>query len=169
MRSSTLFKVVFSAFATSVAAAVNSEPVSLYAYGPGVDGHQLFSAGDELYIVTVLDDGKCQVSPNTTALSGHARPDWSNGTLVAPGPSISSRSVKIVNDTIDTSDYISAFMLYGQFFMAQENGQMLSLWYRQPTNIKGLYTVGWNASASEASDEFVPIVLKKTAPSNPTL
>ncbi|KAF5228813.1 hypothetical protein FAUST_10787 [Fusarium austroamericanum] len=164
MRSSTLFKVVLSAFATSVAAAVSSQPVSLYAYGPGVDGHQLFSAG-----VTVLNDDKCQVSPNTTALSGQVRPDWHNGTLVAPGPSISSRTVKIVNDTIDTSDYISTFMLYGQFFMGQENGQMLSLWYRQPTNIKGLYTVGWNATDSDTSDEFVPIVLKMTAPSNPTL
>lgn len=51
--------------------------------------------------------------------------------------------------------------------MAREDGAMLSLWYRQDTDIEGVYTVGWNASTSAKSDEVVPLTLKRTAPSNP--
>ncbi|RGP69679.1 hypothetical protein FSPOR_4491 [Fusarium sporotrichioides] len=182
MRASVIVKAALPALASYVAAADNSKPFSIYAYGPGVGGLQVFSSGDELYVgnFSRLDDSQAaplqftvsndewEASPNTTALPGDRHPTWSNRSLVVPGPSSSSRTVRLVNDTADADDYISSFMLYGSFLMVEEDGEMLSLWYRQSTDTDGVYTVGWNASTTAKSDEVVPLTLKKTAPSNPT-
>jgi hypothetical protein len=108
-----------------------------------------------------------EASPNVTHLPGDRHPTWSNKSLVIPGPSSASKAVKLVNGTASASNYISDFMFYGSFFMAEEDGAILSLWYRQDTDIEGVYTVGWNASTSAKSDEVVPLTLKKTVPSNP--
>ncbi|CZS79348.1 unnamed protein product [Fusarium graminearum] len=181
MRASDLIKAALPAFVTYAAAADNSKPFSLYAYGPDVGGLSLFSSGDQLYVGNfsrlddtqvapiqfMLSDDGLIGSPNKTDLPGDRHPTWSNKSLVVPGPSSASKSVKMVNSTDDTSNYISTFMFYGTFFMAEESGSMLSLWYRQDTDIEGVYTVGWNASTSAKSDEVVPLTLKKTAPSNP--
>ncbi|CEI67691.1 hypothetical protein FVEN_g9510 [Fusarium venenatum] len=182
MRASDFAKAALPAFATYVAAAKNSGPFSLYAYGPDVGGLSLFSAGDAIYVgnFSRLDDvqaapiqftfsnNELKASPNTTDLPGDKHPTWSNKPLVIPGPSSASKTVKMVNSTANTSNYISDFMFYGSFFMAEESGEMLSLWYRQDTDIEGVYTVGWNASTSAKSDEVVPLTLKRTAPSNPS-
>lgn len=45
MRASDFVKAAFPTFATYVAAIDSTEPFSLYAYGPGVGGLSLFSAG----------------------------------------------------------------------------------------------------------------------------
>lgn len=45
MRASDFVKAALPAFATYVAAADNTKPFSLYAYGPDVGGLSLFSSG----------------------------------------------------------------------------------------------------------------------------
>ncbi|KAJ4115335.1 hypothetical protein NW768_011187 [Fusarium equiseti] len=182
MRASDFVKAALPTFATYVAATDNSGPFSLYAYGPDVGGMSLFSAGDAIYVGNfsrvddvqaapiqfTFSDNELKASPNMTDLPGDRHPTWSNKSLVIPGPSSALKTVKIVNNTDSVSNYISDFMFYGSFFMAEEDGGMLSLWYRQDTDIEGVYTVGWNASFSAKSDKVVPLTLKKTAPSNPT-
>ncbi|RBR18120.1 uncharacterized protein FIESC28_06186 [Fusarium coffeatum] len=182
MRPSDFVKASLPTFATYVAATDNPGPFSLYAYGPEVGGLSLFSAGDAIYVgnYSRVDDvqaapieftitnNELKASPNMTDLPGDRNPTWSNKSLVVPGPSSALKTVKLVNSTANASNYNSDFMFYGSFFMAREDGAMLSLWYRKDTDIEGVYTVGWNASTSAKSDEVVPLTLKRTAPSNPT-
>ena len=52
MRASGFVKAAFPAFATYVAAADNSGPFSLYAYGPDVGGMSLFTAGGTAHFVS---------------------------------------------------------------------------------------------------------------------
>jgi hypothetical protein len=59
-------------------------------------------------------------------------------------------------------------MSYGTFVMVEENGQMTSLWYATPSDIDGIYVIGWNASDTGHSDDKVAITLKMTPPSNPS-
>ncbi|KAL4728695.1 hypothetical protein ACLX1H_003094 [Fusarium chlamydosporum] len=162
MRASDVAKAGLPALAVHAAAAGNSGRFSIYAYGPGVGGLPLFSSG-----VTV-GDGGWKGSPNTTGYAQYKHPNWFNKTLVVPGPSSSSRTVRMINDTVDTSDYVSSIMLYGSFVMIEEGGEMFSLWYGQLSDTEGVYTIGWNTSSAGESGGKVPLALKKTPPSSPT-
>ncbi|RGP77973.1 hypothetical protein FLONG3_3930 [Fusarium longipes] len=181
MRSSDIVKVVLPALASHVAAASNEGPFSIYAYGPGFGGLPLFSSGDGIFagnfsrlnssqaapVQFTLEDGELKGSPNTTGYALNQHPTWSNKTIVVPGPSSSSHAVRMINDTADSNDYVSSFMLYGSFVMMEESGEMLSLWYGEESDIQGVYTVGWNATITGDSSGRVPLTLKKTAPSGP--
>ncbi|KAI1047157.1 hypothetical protein LB505_010081 [Fusarium chuoi] len=168
--------------ATAATAASNTGPFSLYAYGTGVGGLPIFSSGDEIFvgnfskvdddeaapILFTVGDDAWYASPNTTGYAKGRDPSWSNLTFAVPGPSSSSHSVKLINSTADTDGYVFDLMTYGTFVMVEENGQMTSLWYATPSEIDGVYVIGWNASDAGQSDDKVAITLKKTPPSNPS-
>ncbi|KAM5386094.1 hypothetical protein ACJA88_002244 [Fusarium oxysporum] len=168
--------------ATAATAASNTGPFSLYAYGTGVGGLPIFSSGDEVFVgnFSKVDDSEAapiqftvgddawNASPNTTGYAKGREPSWSNYTFAVPGPSSSSHSVKLINSTTDTGGYVSDLTFYGTFVMVEENGQMVSLWYATPSEIDGVYAIGWNASDAGQSDDKVAITLKRTPPSNPT-
>ncbi|KAH7259249.1 uncharacterized protein BKA55DRAFT_724190 [Fusarium redolens] len=170
-----------SILATAATAASNTGPFSLYAYGPGVGGLPIFSSGDEVFVgnFSQVDDSEAapvqftegddawHASPNTTGFAKGRDPTWSNYTFAVPGPSSSSHSVKLINSTADADNYVSDLMFYGTFVMVEENGQMASLWYATPSEIEGVYAIGWNASDAGQSDDKVVITLKRTPPSNP--
>ncbi|KLO82492.1 uncharacterized protein FFB20_04163 [Fusarium fujikuroi] len=167
---------------TAATAASNNGPFSLYAYGTGVGGLPIFSSGDEIFvgnfskvdddeaapILFTVGDDAWYASPNTTGYAKGRDPSWSNLTFAVPGPSSSSHSVKLINSTTDTDGYVFDLMTYGTFVMVEENGQMTSLWYATPSEIDGVYVIGWNASDAGQSDDKVAITLKKTPPSNPS-
>lgn len=115
-----------------------------------------------------MGDDAWHASPNTTGYAKGREPSWSNYTFAVPGPSSSSHSVKLINSTTDTGGYVSDLTFYGTFVMVEENGQMASLWYATPSEIDGVYAIGWNASDAGHSDDKVVITLKRTPPSNPT-
>ncbi|KAF5711740.1 hypothetical protein FGLOB1_4842 [Fusarium globosum] len=167
---------------TAATAASNNGPFSLFAYGTGVGGLPIFSSGDEIFvgnfskvdddeaapILFTIGDDAWYASPNTTGYAKGRDPSWSNLTFAVPGPSSSSHSVKLINSTTDADGYVFDLMTYGTFVMVEENGQMTSLWYAAPSEIDGVYVIGWNASDAGQSDDKVAITLKKTPPSNPS-
>ncbi|KAF4438541.1 hypothetical protein FACUT_4816 [Fusarium acutatum] len=167
--------------ATAATAASNTGPFSLYAYGTGVGGLPIFSSGEEVFVgnFSKIDDSEAApiqftvgddawyASPNTTGYAKGRKPSWSYLTFAVPGPSSSSHSVKLLNSTADTDGYVSDLMFYGTFVMVEEDGQMTSLWYATPSEIDGIYVIGWNASDAGHSDDKVAITLKRTPPSNP--
>ncbi|CAJ0555432.1 Ff.00g054970.m01.CDS01 [Fusarium sp. VM40] len=156
-------------------AAKTTGPFSLYAYGPGIGGLPLFSTGDEVFIGNFTHSNNSEAAPirfsvgtdkwlgspnKTDETSGH-NATWSNYTFAVPGPSSSSHTVKLTNSTSD--GYVSNFLLYGSFVMLQSDTGFTSLWYASKTDDKDIYTIGWNATAS---DDKVPVTLKSTPPSN---
>ncbi|KAM0233591.1 hypothetical protein ACHAP5_010352 [Fusarium lateritium] len=168
--------------AAVVAAAVdsNSAPFSLYAYGPGIGGLPMFSAGNEVFagnfsrvnnseaapIQFTVGDNAWKGSPNTTGYASGRDPTWSNYTFAVPGPSSSAHSVKLINDTTNTGDFVTNLVFYGSFVMVEESGEFKSLWYGVPSGTDGVYSIGWNASDAGSSDDKVAITLKRTPPSN---
>lgn len=50
--------------------------------------------------------------------------------------------------------------------MLQSNEGFTSLWYASPTEVEGIYAIGWNASDAAGSDDKVTVTLKSTPPSN---
>ncbi|KAF5556510.1 hypothetical protein FNAPI_5735 [Fusarium napiforme] len=160
--------------ATAATAASKTSPFSLYAYGTGVGGLPIFSSGDikvddseAAPVQFTIGDNAWYASPNTTGYAKGREPTWFNLTFGVPGPSSSSHSVKLLNSTANTDSYVTELMTYGTFVMVEENGQMTSLWYATPSDIDGVYVIGWNASDTGHSDDKVAITLKKTPPSNP--
>ncbi|KAF4957862.1 hypothetical protein FSARC_11158 [Fusarium sarcochroum] len=172
--------VAVSTLVACAAAASDSEPFSIYAYGPGMGGLPIFSAGGDIFVGNfsrvnnseaapvqfTAGDNAWFGSPNTTGYASGRDPTWSNYTFAVPGPSSSSHSVKLINDTTDTDDYVSNLVFYGTFVMVEENGELTSLWYGTPSGTDGVYSIGWNASDAGSSDDKVVVTLKRTPPSN---
>ncbi|KAF5026828.1 hypothetical protein F66182_1112 [Fusarium sp. NRRL 66182] len=156
-------RLVTAALSTLIVCAIaasDSEPFSLYAYGSGIGGLPMFSLG------ITMGENTWFGSPNTTGYANGRHPTWSNYTFVVPGPSSSSHSVKLINDTSDTDTFVSKLVFYGSFVMVEENKGFTSLWYGTPSGSDGVYSIGWNASDAGKSDDKIAITLKKTPPSN---
>ncbi|KAI6756008.1 hypothetical protein HG530_011744 [Fusarium avenaceum] len=152
------------ALAAVASAAKTTGPFSLYAYGPDEVFIGNFTHANNSQAAPVqfsVGNDKWLGSPNKTdETSGH-NATWSNYTFSVPGPSSSSHTVKLSNSTSD--GYVSNFLLYGSFVMLQSDTGFTSLWYASKTDDNDIYSIGWNASAS---DDKVPVTLKTTPPSN---
>ncbi|KAJ4246333.1 hypothetical protein NW762_013684 [Fusarium torreyae] len=148
--------------------------------GPGIGGLPMFSSGSDVFVgnfsrvnnseaapieFTAGDDA-WKGSPNTTGYASGRDPTWSNYTFAVPGPSSSSHSVKLINDTTDTDGFVSNLVFYGSFVMVEEDGEFKSLWYGTPSGTDGVYSIGWNASDAGSSDDKIVVTLKRTPPSN---
>ncbi|KAF9773081.1 hypothetical protein IL306_009124 [Fusarium sp. DS 682] len=140
-----LMTLAASVLATGVTAASNTGPFSLYRWK--------MTHGMPLPTQQVMP--KDVIPPGPTY------------TFVVPGPSSSSHSVRLVKSTSSADGYVSDLMFYGTFVMVEENGEMASLWYATPSEIDGVYSIGWNATDAGHSDDKLVITLKKTPPSNP--
>ncbi|KAM0425397.1 hypothetical protein ACHAPT_009454 [Fusarium lateritium] len=180
MRASQFVLFALEGFASWSHAASSSEPFSLYAYGSGIGGLLMFSTGSEVFVGNFSHLGDPEAapiiftprgdtwsgSPNKTGHANERSPSWSNLTFAVPGPSSSSYSVTLVNGTTDASKFVTSFDFYGSWVMVNEDGEYESLWYSTPSGTDGVYSLGWNASSDDMSDEIL-ITLKKTPPSNP--
>ncbi|GKT45886.1 uncharacterized protein ColSpa_06067 [Colletotrichum spaethianum] len=161
----------------------NSKQFQIYAYGSGIGGLSMFSAGgSDAYfgdhtkfndsnaapvIFTPTNNNVWLGAPNTTALNSTTPPDWSNLTFSVPADGASSHDVGFVNSTSTSSDRrTSGFVFYGTFILVQSSsGGMESMWYATPSSIDGIYTLKWNETGDSTEDKIV-LTLKKTPPSN---
>ncbi|KAK2053049.1 hypothetical protein LY76DRAFT_554690 [Colletotrichum caudatum] len=153
-------------------------PFQVYAYGDGIGGLPLFSAGGDAFIgnfskfndpnaapVTFTPDGQTwQGAPNVTDSSSN--PDWSNLTFSIPAAGASDNSVVFVNSTSASSDRLTdGFLTYGNvIFFAGESGNMQSQWYATPHTVDGIYALKWNGT-NDVSEDKIILALKKTVPS----
>ncbi|KDN72217.1 hypothetical protein CSUB01_07516 [Colletotrichum sublineola] len=131
-------------------------PFQIYAYGDGIGGLPLFSAG-----VTPAANNVWQGAPNTTATPG-----WSNLTFFIPAVGASNHSVGFVNPNSTASDrQTRGFMLYGDFvFVEGGSDSLASMWYATPSSTDGIYSLKWNETGDSTEDKIV-LALKKTVPS----
>ncbi|WYZ45664.1 hypothetical protein EsH8_VIII_000980 [Colletotrichum jinshuiense] len=161
----------------------NSKPFQVYAYGTGVGGLSMFSAGgSDAYfgdhtkfndsnaapvIFTPTDDNVWLGAPNTTALNTTSPPTWSNLTFSVPGTGSSEHNVGFLDSNSTSSDrQSSGFTFYGTFiFVESSTGGMESLWYATPSSIDGIYSLKWNETG-DSTDEKIVLTLKKSPPSN---
>ncbi|KAK2037573.1 hypothetical protein LZ31DRAFT_509435 [Colletotrichum somersetense] len=150
----------------------------MYAYGDGIGGLPVFSAGGDAFIgnfskfndpnaapVTFTPDNHIwQGTPNVTDSS--SAPNWSNLTFSIPANGASNNSVGFVNSTSAPSDRLTdGFLTYGNvIFFAGASGKMQSQWYATPYTIDGIYALKWNAS-NDLSEDKIILALKKTVPS----
>ncbi|KAK1957426.1 hypothetical protein LY78DRAFT_620760 [Colletotrichum sublineola] len=151
-------------------------PFQIYAYGDGIGGLPLFSAGGDAYLGdhTKLNDSNAapvtftpaannvwQGAPNTTATPG-----WSNLTFFIPAVGASNHSVGFVNPNSTASDrQTRGFMLYGDFvFVEGGSDSLASMWYATPSSTDGIYSLKWNETGDSTEDKIV-LALKKTVPS----
>lgn len=91
---------------------------------------------------------------------------WSDSLLYIPVPSGPAGFYKkgVTNET-EVGDVITTgFRTYGNTVLASIDGSIQSEWYAVETEIDGLWSVGWNASAGVADSQ--PIGLRKGKPIN---
>ncbi|KAK7440676.1 hypothetical protein Landi51_10477 [Colletotrichum acutatum] len=161
----------------------NTSPFQVYAYGEGIGGLSMFSAGgSDAYfgdhtkfndsnaapvIFTPTDNNGWLGAPNTTALNSTSPPTWSNLTFSIPAEGSSDHDVGFLSSNSSSSDrQTSGFVFYGSFiFVEASSGGMESLWYATPSSINGIYSLKWN-DTSDATEDKIVLTLKKTAPSN---
>ncbi|WQF89433.1 hypothetical protein CDEST_14447 [Colletotrichum destructivum] len=160
----------------------NSSPFQIYAYGAGIGGLSMFSAGGDAYfgdhtkfndsnaapvIFTPTDDNTWLGAPNTTALNTTTPPSWSNLTFSVPTDGSSDHDVGFVSSNETSSDrQTSGFVFYGTFiFVESSTGGMESMWYATPSSVDGIYSLKWNESG-DATEGKVVLTLKKTPPSS---
>ena len=105
------------------------------------------------------------MSPNTT--SGQ-KPGWSNFTFAVPGPSSTSHDVTLLKGN-ETGDFVTSFDRYGSFVMVYEDGEPLSHWYAVHSDVDGVYSLGWNASDIDTSEDKIVITLRSMPPSHPSV
>ncbi|KAK1993382.1 hypothetical protein LX36DRAFT_684315 [Colletotrichum falcatum] len=158
----------------------NNNPFQIYAYGDGIGGLPLFSAGTDAFLgdYTKFNDSNAapvtftptdnvwQGAPNTTALNSTATPDWSNLVFSIPVDSASDHSVTLINPNTTASDReTKGFMTYGNVvFFEGASGTMKSSWYAVPSSVEGIYSLKWNFTTDSAQDKVI-VALKKTIPS----
>ncbi|CAH0052331.1 unnamed protein product [Clonostachys solani] len=170
------------AAAGSFRRAVDTEGFQLYGYGAGVGGLTLFYAGGNAYIgdytriknpdaapvIFTASSGYLLGSPNATAFSNSDDvPTWGSGTALAiPAASSSSHAVVFSNSTAGNSSIVAdSFTSYGAYiFVYGDDGDMESLWYTVPSDIRGVYALKWN-STGENDNTTISLTLKKTPPS----
>ncbi|KAH7128071.1 hypothetical protein B0J13DRAFT_611598 [Dactylonectria estremocensis] len=151
----------------------------LYAYGEGLGGLTLFSAGGNAYLgdYKLLNDSQAAPvlftttedawlgSPNTTNLPGSDVPTWSHYTLAVPSDQSSSHQVIFLESSSDLASGLvtNCFTFYGTIaFVVTASGKMESLWYAVPSDTEGVYTLKWN----DQSGKGVILIIKSTPPSN---
>ncbi|KAK1980439.1 hypothetical protein LZ30DRAFT_782754 [Colletotrichum cereale] len=157
-------------------------PFQVYAYGTGIGGLPMFSAGGEAYfgdhskfndpnaapvIFTPAPDNVWHGAPNTTALNSTATPSWSNLTFSIPAEGASDHGVGLVGPDSTTPDrQTNGFTFYGSVVIVEGgSGSVESMWYATPSSIDGIYSLKWNATGDAADDKII-LALKKTPPSN---
>ncbi|CAO2658854.1 Nn.00g065770.m01.CDS01 [Neocucurbitaria sp. VM-36] len=152
---------------------------SLYAYGEGIGGLQLFDANGYAYagdltqlnssdaapvIFTSETDDEWTGSPNMTDLDSSADPSWSNVTFFVPGSSSSNHRIGFLDAVNSTTDVVtSGFMFYGSTAMNRRNGALETLWSGLSVG-NGVYELYWN----DTSSGQVPITLRNIPPSYPS-
>ncbi|EFQ29623.1 hypothetical protein CGRA01v4_14908 [Colletotrichum graminicola] len=162
------------------ASASNSAPFQIYAYGEGIGGLPLFSAGSDAFLgdyakfndpnaapVTFTPTNNAwQGAPNTTALNYTAAPNWSNLTFSIPTDDASDHSVAFLGSNSTASGRrTSGFLTYGNvIFVSGGSGNMESMWYATPSSVDGIYSLKWNATGDSSEDKII-LALKKTIPS----
>ncbi|KAI9146804.1 hypothetical protein HJFPF1_13372 [Paramyrothecium foliicola] len=150
----------------------------LYAYGPGIGGQPLVSAGSSIFIgngtllndagaasiiFTKGSDGIWYGFPNATTSA--STPEWSNLTFSVPGPSSSSNEVRLDDESNSTSSRVrDGFDFYGSVaFHKKSDGSMESVWSASPSDVDGLWSLLWNVTGR--AESVVPVTLKSTPPS----
>ncbi|KAF9876782.1 hypothetical protein CkaCkLH20_05628 [Colletotrichum karsti] len=182
------------AFAAIAAAAPGLAPSShvrradtnsfqVYAYGTGLGGLEMFTAGGDAYfgdytqfndsnaapVIFTPQDGDDSVwigAPNTTALA--TTPEWSNVTFTVPGTSSSDHNVAFFDsNSTTTGRQTSGFVFYGNFILVQnpDDSSLESLWYATASDIDGIYNLKWNQTGDD-TDGKILLNLRRTPPSN---
>ncbi|KAL7627708.1 hypothetical protein AAE478_001902 [Parahypoxylon ruwenzoriense] len=153
----------------------------LFAYGDGIGGVSVFTAGDRAFLgnaTEVGDDEAAPVefelgtdnallgSPNSTSTSN--APSWSNLTFVVPAADSSSHDVEFTSSTPGTNVSASGFTFYGQFLFHKKNdGNLESMWYALPSEQEGVWTLGWNTTGDDTEGKVL-LSLRAVAPSKTT-
>jgi hypothetical protein len=115
--------------------------------------------------VTIGDDSTLSGSPNTTASTG--TPSWSNVTFFIPSTTSSSHDIGFANSTTSGEVSTTGFLFYSQVVLHSDDGEMATLWYATPTDIDGVWSLKWNATDDDSTDNVL-VNLKATAPTSST-
>ncbi|KAK1703660.1 hypothetical protein CaCOL14_001963 [Colletotrichum acutatum] len=154
----------------------------IYAYGTGIGGLALFTAGGDAYFgdYTQFNDSNAAPviftpeeddtetwlgAPNTTAVT--TAPTWSNLTFTIPTADSGVHNVAFLNSSAPTTGRkTSGFSFYGNFVLVEaEDGSFESWWYATATDIDGIYNLRWNETGDDTDDKII-LNLRRTAPSN---
>ncbi|KAI3529035.1 hypothetical protein CSPX01_15829 [Colletotrichum filicis] len=154
----------------------------IYAYGTGIGGLALFTAGGDAYFgdYTQFNDSNAAPviftpeeddtetwlgAPNTTAVT--TTPTWSNLTFTIPTADSGVHNVAFLNSSASTTGRkTSGFSFYGNFVLVEaEDGSFESWWYATATDIDGIYNLRWNETGDDTDDKII-LNLRRTAPSN---
>ncbi|EXF85183.1 hypothetical protein CABS01_11601 [Colletotrichum abscissum] len=154
----------------------------IYAYGTGIGGLALFTAGGDAYFgdYTQFNDSNAAPviftpeeddtetwlgAPNTTAVT--TAPTWSNLTFTIPTADSGVHNVAFLNSSASTTGRkTSGFSFYGNFVLVEaEDGSFESWWYATATDIDGIYNLRWNETGDDTDDKII-LNLRRTAPSN---
>ncbi|KAK1688918.1 hypothetical protein BDP55DRAFT_33831 [Colletotrichum godetiae] len=154
----------------------------IYAYGTGIGGLALFTAGGDAYFgdYTQFNDSNAAPviftpeeddtetwlgAPNTTAVT--TAPTWSNLTFTIPTADSGVHNVAFLNSSDSTTGRkTSGFSFYGNFVLVEaEDGSFESWWYATATDIDGIYNLKWNETGDDTDDKII-LNLRRTAPSN---
>ncbi|KXH51529.1 hypothetical protein CNYM01_07681 [Colletotrichum nymphaeae SA-01] len=154
----------------------------IYAYGTGIGGLALFTAGGDAYfgdytqfndsnaapVIFTPDEDDTETwlgAPNTTAVT--TAPTWSNPTFTIPTADSGVHNVAFLNSSASTTGRkTSGFSFYGNFVLVEaEDGSFESWWYATATDIDGIYNLRWNETGDDTDDKII-LNLRRTAPSN---
>ncbi|KAK1479623.1 hypothetical protein CCUS01_04752 [Colletotrichum cuscutae] len=154
----------------------------IYAYGTGIGGLALFTAGGDAYfgdytqfndsiaapVIFTPEEDDTETwlgAPNTTAVT--TAPTWSNLTFTIPTADSGVHNVALLNSSASTTGRkTSGFSFYGNFVLVEaEDGSFESWWYATATDIDGIYNLRWNETGDDTDDKII-LNLRRTAPSN---
>ncbi|KAI1211176.1 uncharacterized protein F4807DRAFT_419281 [Annulohypoxylon truncatum] len=150
---------------------------SLYAYGDGIGGAQVFTTGQGAFVGSASASNSTQAapvlfdvgtdnsllgSPNTTDTT----PTWSNLTFNVPDTITAGHQVSFSNSSTNSSGRsASGFIFYGQYLFHQaSSGDLKSMWYALPSGQDGIWTLNWN-STGDTTEGQVIVTLRAVAPS----
>ncbi|KAF3809611.1 hypothetical protein GCG54_00012898 [Colletotrichum gloeosporioides] len=154
----------------------------IYAYGSGIGGLALFTAGGDAYFgdytqfndsnaapvifTPQTDDEETWIgAPNTSAVT--TTPTWSNLTFTIPSSDSDVHNVAFLeSNSSSTGRQTSGFAFYGNFVLVEaDDGSYESLWYATATETDGIYNLRWNETGDDTDDKII-LNLRRTAPSN---
>ncbi|KAI0887736.1 uncharacterized protein GGS22DRAFT_88557 [Annulohypoxylon maeteangense] len=151
---------------------------SLYAYGDGIGGAQVFTTGDGAFVGSASSSNSTEAAPvlfdvgTDNALLGspnatETTPSWSNLTFNVPDTTSSGHQVSFSNSTTNstTGRSASGFVFYGQYLFHQNTGGNLqSMWYALPSDQDGVWTLNWNSTGDDTDGQVI-VTLRAVAPS----
>ncbi|KAI0899030.1 hypothetical protein F4806DRAFT_322590 [Annulohypoxylon nitens] len=151
---------------------------SLYAYGDGIGGAQVFTTGDGAFVGSASSSNSTEAAPvvfdvgTDNALLGSPNatdtsPTWSNLTFNVPDTTASGHQVSFSNSTNSTTGRSSSgFLFYGQYLFHQSTGgDLKSEWYALPSGQDGVWSLNWNSTGDD-TDGKVIVTLRAIAPSS---